>query len=182
MVSSYSPVGYQGWDNTACKPLGKAASPHKRHWELIRAPSAVPTCWQLIPYLSAGPRNPEHPRLLKGFIYLLFPGIRLRPSALSKVPLSSCCPVSTRGWLARVSGLVSSLPRERARVPLAPCAAVSQLENPFGEQSKSHTLLTAAPGRGQEKREEGIPTFAINCMQIGSFPGREQGASVSFMS
>lgn len=127
---------------------------------------------------------PQKPQTAQAFerLYLLFPGIRLSLSALSKVPLSQLLPGEHPGLAS--PGPVAAFPAclgGEPEFPLAPSAAVSQLENPLGEQSKSHTLLTAAPGRGQ-KRKEGIPSFAINCMQIGSLPGTEQGASASFMS
>lgn len=71
----------------------------------------------------------------------------------------------------------------RIPLPLAPRGIRLTIRKPvWGAKQKSHFLTTTRVGGGEAGGEAGIPTFSINCMQIGSFPGGEPGVSASFMS
>lgn len=66
--------------------------------------------------------------------------------------MSSCCAEPrAQGALVTVTfPALGGAEPDPLILPLPPWASVSQLENPFGEQSKTHTSLPAALSQGQE--------------------------------
>lgn len=143
------------WDNEAPRQLGIAVSLRGKD-RLICAPQHCSHLLRTNPGLSLfWPRETQKfHRLLKGFISSF-------QELGSAHVLSQRCPeqllprAQAAGRAARISSLrevQSQTPR--IPLPLPPRASVSQLENPFGEQSKNHTSLTAALRRGLEEGKQ----------------------------